>query len=335
MDILAVIPARYSSTRLPGKPLVDICGKPMVCHVYDKAKQAKEIDQVLVATDDQRIVDVVTAHGGEAVLTSPDCASGSDRLLEVAKSHKANVYINIQGDEPLLQPQALNMLALYMKEQPTTPVATLACEVNAKQAQDPNLVKVVCDSANHALYFSRSVIPYARDKEHNSYLAHIGVYAYRADALATFGSLPPAPLEEIEKLEQLRLLQAGIPLTVLQTTAFGPGVDTPADLELVRKIMAGEPCGLSCSEKLAQIKLIITDVDGVLTSGALYYGAEGEVLKCFCAKDGLGVNLAQKQGLKIAVLSGRDCPALRRRLQDLNITHMRLGRLAKGQALQE
>ncbi|MBQ7739036.1 MAG: 3-deoxy-manno-octulosonate cytidylyltransferase [Desulfovibrionaceae bacterium] len=336
MRILAVIPARYSSTRLPGKPLLDICGKPMICHVYEKAKQAKALDQVIVATDDQRIVAAIEGIGGLACMTSPNCASGSDRLREVAQKYEADVYINIQGDEPLLDPVAVDNLANFMRDNLDAHVATLAFQVEKRQALNPNLVKVVCDSKGNALYFSRSLIPYDRDEEKIvKYLAHIGVYAYRAEALEAFGNLHASPLEEIEKLEQLRLLQAGIPVRVLETAAFGPGVDTIEDLECVRKIMAGGSQELSLDEKLRRIRLIITDVDGVLTDGSLYYGPEGEVLKCFNAKDGLGVGLARRAGIQIAILSGRDCQALRRRLADLGITIMRLGRLEKGEALKE
>ena len=335
MRILAVIPARYSSTRLPGKPLVDICGQPMICHVYQKALQAKAVDQVLVATDDERIVAAIVKIGGLACLTSKDCASGSDRLLEVAQKYPADVYINIQGDEPLLDPLAVDKLAKFMQTSKAK-VATLAFQVDKKRALDPNLVKVVCDAEDQALYFSRSLIPYDRDGDSEvKYLAHIGVYAYTAKALQAFGNLPKSPLEEIEKLEQLRFLQAGIPISVLETEAFGPGVDTLADLERVRQILTHGPEVLTLEQKLQRIRLIITDVDGVLTTASLYYGAEGEVLKCFNSKDGLGVDIAKKSGLEIAILSGRDCPALRRRLSDLGITIMRLGRLEKGLALEE
>ncbi|MBO4369409.1 MAG: 3-deoxy-manno-octulosonate cytidylyltransferase [Desulfovibrio sp.] len=337
MRIIAVIPARYSSTRLPGKPLLDILGKPMIVRVYEKAREATGLHDVVVATDDLRIKDAVEKAGGKAIMTSHDCESGSDRLLEVAKKISADVYINIQGDEPLLNPKAIDRLCACMQEEKAPVVATLAYpipEEGAERVSDPNLVKVVFDAEGNALYFSRSPIPYVRDAgTHVTYYAHIGVYAYRKEALERFGALPQSSLEHIEKLEQLRLLQAGIPIRVLVTEAFGPGVDTKEDLDRVRALLAGNDLSESSPKK--KISLIVTDVDGVLTDGSLFYGEEGEILKRFHAKDGLGIKIAQKNGLQIAVLSGRDCPALRRRMNDLGITVYRLGRLDKMTALQE
>ena len=339
MRIMAVIPARYHSTRLPGKPLLEIAGKAMILHVLDRARQVPGLDDVLVATDDERIACVVRAAGGKVCMTSQDCASGSDRLQEVAKKYDADVYINIQGDEPLLDPKAIERLVVCMRGQDSPAVATLAYALPKTEEQrvhDPNLVKVVMDDQGRALYFSRSPIPYVRDKGTDcTYFVHIGVYAYRREALERFGALAPSSLEQIEKLEQLRLLQAGLPIQVLQTQAFGPGVDTAEDLEQVRAMIEGKALRSSLEQRLAKIRLIITDVDGVLTDGGLLYSAEGESLKRFNARDGLGCVLAQKKGLRIAVLSGRDCGALRRRLMDLGISLFRLGRLEKAQALQE
>ena len=339
MRIVAVIPARYHSTRLPAKPLVDIEGKPMIAHVYERAKKAKRLDDVIVATDDERIKDVVEGFGGKAFMTSATCASGSDRLLEVAKTEIADIYINIQGDEPLLDPNAIDLLAEAMSVAHPPSVATLCYRVSSKRALDPNLVKIVLSNDGYALYFSRSPIPYDRDQKGVCpYFAHIGIYAYTREALEFFGSLPPSPLEEIEKLEQLRLLQAGRRIRVIETSPFGPGVDTEEDLAVVRQIMRGERSEeeeTDISEKLKGIRLIITDVDGVLTDGSLFYGADGENMKCFNVRDGLGCVLAKKHGLEIAVVSGKDSPALRRRLSDLGISAMRLGRLDKKTALKE
>ncbi|MBR3664702.1 MAG: 3-deoxy-manno-octulosonate cytidylyltransferase [Desulfovibrio sp.] len=339
MRVIAVIPARYHSTRLPGKPLLEIAGKAMIVHVLEKAKQVRGLDDVLVATDDDRIAEVVRASGGKVCMTSPDCASGSDRLQEVAKKHHADVYINIQGDEPLLDPAAIEKLVNCMRGKDAPSVATLAYALPKAEEQrvhDPNLVKVVCDEIGHALYFSRSPIPFVRDAGTDcTYFVHIGVYAYSREALERFGQLAPSSLEQIEKLEQLRLLQAGIAIKVVQTQAFGPGVDTAEDLAAVRAIVEGKSPQPSLEQRLSHIKLIITDVDGVLTDGGLFYGPEGESLKRFNAKDGLGCVLAQKKGLRLAVLSGRDCEALRRRLKDLGIAIFRLGRLEKRLALQE
>ncbi len=238
MSIIAVIPSRYASTRLPGKPLVDICGKPMVQHVYERVRRVSLFDEVLVATDDERIMNAVAAFGGAACMTSPDCPSGSDRLIEVAKSHPADVYVNVQGDEPLVEPSSIEKLARAMLEDPSLQMGTLCYPVSAEQAQNPNLVKVVRARNGNALYFSRSPIPFPRSGGiAPQYFGHLGMYAYRRDFLMNFGNLPYSPLENTEKLEQLRVLQAGIAIRVLEVEAMGPGVDTPEDLEEVRRIL--------------------------------------------------------------------------------------------------
>ncbi len=241
MDIIAVIPARYASTRLPGKPLLDICGKPMIQHVYERVSKVPLFREVLVATDDERIYHAVNAFGGKACMTSPACPSGSDRLIEVARSHSADVYLNVQGDEPLIDPRAIERLAKVMLEEPATQIATLCCPIDREEAQNPNLVKVVFAHNGNALYFSRSPIPYPRQGgAEPHYYGHLGIYAYRRELLLSFGALPPSPLEQTEKLEQLRVLQAGIAIRVLETDPSGPGVDTAEDLEAVRRILAEE-----------------------------------------------------------------------------------------------
>lgn len=238
MSIIAVIPSRYASTRLPGKPLVDICGKPMVQHVYERVRQVSLFDEVLVATDDERIAAVVEGFGGKVCMTSPDCPSGSDRLIEVASSHPADIYVNVQGDEPLVEPSSIEKLAKVMLENDDLQMGTLCYPITAEQAQNPNLVKVVRAHNGNALYFSRSPIPFPRSGGiEPSYFGHLGMYAYRRDFLMNFGSLPYSPLENTEKLEQLRVLQAGVAIRVLEVEAAGPGVDTPEDLEEVRRII--------------------------------------------------------------------------------------------------
>ena len=238
MSMIAVIPSRYASTRLPGKPLVDICGKPMVQHVYERVRRVSLFDEVLVATDDERILNAVKAFGGAACMTSPDCPSGSDRLIEVAKSHPADVYVNVQGDEPLVEPASIEKLARAMLDDPSLQMGTLCYSISAEQAQNPKLVKVVRAHNGNALYFSRSPIPFPRPGGiAPQYFGHLGMYAYRREFLMNFGNLPYSPLENTEKLEQLRVLQAGIAIRVLEVEATGPGVDTPEDLEAVRRIL--------------------------------------------------------------------------------------------------
>lgn len=329
MKAIAVIPARYASTRLPGKPLLDICGKPLIQHVWETVSRARGLDEVVVATDDARIAHAVQAFGGKVCMTSPDCRSGSDRVREVAASLAADVYVNVQGDEPLLEASAIERLRDVFTEDASVQVATLCSRISEEQARSPHQVKVIRDHAGNALYFSRAPLPFVRESgESTEFLGHVGIYAYRADALRGFASLPFSPLEQAEKLEQLRFLQAGIPVRVLEVPPMGAGVDTPEDLERVCAVVRKRRHEVAL-KKLKHIRLIITDVDGVLTDGGLYYGPDGESLKRFHARDGLGVRLLQQAGIQVAVLSGRDCPALRRRLADLGITEAVLGQVDK------
>ena len=329
MKAIAVIPARYASTRLPGKPLLDICGKPLIQHVWETVSRARGLDEVVVATDDARIAHAVQAFGGKVCMTSPDCRSGSDRVREVAASLAADVYVNVQGDEPLLEASAIERLRDVFTEDASVQVATLCSRISEEQARSPHQVKVIRDHAGNALYFSRAPLPFVRDSgESTEFLGHVGIYAYRADALRGFASLPFSPLEQAEKLEQLRFLQAGIPVRVLEVPPMGAGVDTPEDLERVCAVVRKRRHEVAL-KKLKHIRLIITDVDGVLTDGGLYYGPDGESLKRFHARDGLGVRLLQQAGIQVAVLSGRDCPALRRRLTDLGITEAVLEQVDK------
>nr|WP_288957491.1 3-deoxy-manno-octulosonate cytidylyltransferase [uncultured Desulfovibrio sp.] len=333
MKAVAVIPARYASTRLPGKPLLDICGKPLIQRVWEIVSHTRGLDDIVVATDDDRIADAVQAFGGKVCMTSPECKSGSDRVREVAKFLAVDVYVNVQGDEPLLEPSAIETLLAVFTQDKSVQVATLCSRISEEQARSPHQVKVVRDHAGNALYFSRAPLPFVREATESAvFLGHIGIYAYRADALRGFASLPPSPLEQTEKLEQLRFLQAGIPIRVLEVPLMGAGVDTPEDLERVRAV-ARERRRAAALEKLKRVRLVITDVDGVLTDGGLYYGSDGECLKRFHARDGLGVRLLQQAGIQVAVLSGLDCPALRKRLADLGITEAVLGQLDKRAAL--
>lgn len=239
MKTICLIPARYASTRLPGKPLADIAGKPLIQHVYERARQARIPASVIVATDDRRVYDAVIAFGGQAVLTSPDHATGTDRLAEAAHGLDADVIINVQGDEPLIPPAIIDQLAWTMHLEPQLLMATVKCPMTEEEYADPAAVKVVTDRQGYALYFSRSLIPYPRVR-HNAYQVykHIGIYAYRRDFLLQFAALPPTPLEQAESLEQLRALEHGYRIKVLQTDYRPVGVDTPADLERVRKIVS-------------------------------------------------------------------------------------------------
>ncbi len=246
MKVLGIIPARYGSTRLEGKPLKDICGKPMIQHVYERASRASLVSELVVATDDPRIVEAVKGFGGRAQLTSAAHKTGTDRIEEVARLFDAEIVINIQGDEPLLDPRMIDELAHPMLNDPTIPAGTLCAPILEKEKLDnPNVVKVVFDRNRFALYFSRSLIPYPRKKDSFTAYEHIGVYAYRADFLRTYVTMPQTPLESTELLEQLRILETGYRLLVLPTRFeyLALSVDTVEDLEQVRRIVAAEKAG--------------------------------------------------------------------------------------------
>ena len=237
MKVLCVIPARFASTRLPGKPLKDIAGKPMVVRVYERASQAGLVNETLVATDDERIKTAVEAAGGKAMLTRADHATGTDRLAEVAEAYPdVDLIVNVQGDEPLIEPGLIDQLAGLFANEPDLKMATVKTEMKDEAEQkNPNNVKVVCDKAGYALYFSRSLMPYPRKGGCPVY-KHIGIYAYRRDFLLHYAKMEPTPLEQAESLEQLRALENGYRIKVVETKAKFVGVDTVEDLARVNEI---------------------------------------------------------------------------------------------------
>ncbi len=242
MKTLGVIPARLNSSRLPGKVLKDIGGKPVVAWVYEAATQTPRLDEVVVATDSGEVESACEALGIPVTMTSAEHRCGSDRIREVSRRMPADIYVNIQGDEPMLTSEHLDLLLspFYDARAGKAQVTTLKVRIDSEAAKDPGNVKVVCSKDGRALYFSRSVIPYDRDKTgYAQYFKHIGLYAYRADALEKFSDLPPSSLELAENLEQLRLLENGMSLYVTETTINTVGVDTAEDLEKVRRIFAG------------------------------------------------------------------------------------------------
>jgi 3-deoxy-manno-octulosonate cytidylyltransferase (CMP-KDO synthetase) len=240
--ILCVIPARYASTRLPGKPLKDIAGEPMICRVYERARLASRIDEVVVATDDERILAAVEAHGGKAIMTKKDHPTGTDRLAEVAqKMPEYDLIINVQGDEPLIDPAVIDALAACFDGEDDLPMATVRTPItDAAEQQNPNNVKVVTDQSGNALYFSRSLLPYPRHQVGTPVYKHIGIYAYRRDFLLAFARWAPTPLERAESLEQLRALEHGCRIRVVTTDKTFVGVDTEEDLERVNEIYRKE-----------------------------------------------------------------------------------------------
>jgi|YelNatPaOPRAMG01_1025707.scaffolds.fasta_scaffold00001_48 3-deoxy-manno-octulosonate cytidylyltransferase (CMP-KDO synthetase) len=247
LRVLGVIPARWASSRFPGKPLADIAGKPMIQWVWEAARRANALDRLVVATDDDRIYAAVCGFGGEAVMTPDTFASGSDRVAWVAaRMPEYQVVANIQGDEPLLEPGVLDAAVETILEDPAAEVVTLARIVeDPTELENVNTARVVVDHRGYALYFSRAVIPYCRDvpdlhqwPRHHPYLDQIGLYVYRRETLLRFASLPPSSLEQAEKLEQLRLLQNGIRVKVRVVDTKPICVDTPEDLEVVRRMVA-------------------------------------------------------------------------------------------------
>lgn len=238
MNVLCVIPARYSSTRLPGKPLAQIAGKPMIQHVYERAVMAKRPEQVIVATDHPLVYESVMQFGGQAMMTSPDHPTGTDRLAEVAErfSH-VDLIINVQGDEPLVPPEIIDQLAEAFDGNPDLQMATLMTEMDASEYNTPGAVKVVTDLQGYAMYFSRSLIPFPRNDAGVPVYKHIGIYAYRRDFLLKYAKMSPTPLEQTESLEQLRALEHGYRIKVLKTNFKSIGVDTMEDLEKVNLLL--------------------------------------------------------------------------------------------------
>jgi 3-deoxy-manno-octulosonate cytidylyltransferase (CMP-KDO synthetase) len=240
--VIAVIPARYGSTRLPGKPLVALAGKPMVQHVYERTKLASTVNRVLVATDDQRIVDAVQGFGGEARLTRADHRTGTERIAEVAAHENGDVFVNVQGDEPLIDPAAIDTAVNSLLEEPPAQVATVATPIRvATEIMDPNVVKAVLDFDEYALYFSRAPIPWVREtqsKVHVTYWKHLGLYVFQKDALIEYATLPQGELERVEQLEQLRWLENGWKIRVAEVEHDAVSVDVAEDVARVEKLLA-------------------------------------------------------------------------------------------------
>jgi 3-deoxy-manno-octulosonate cytidylyltransferase (CMP-KDO synthetase) len=239
--VVVVIPARYGSTRLPGKPLVSLNGKPMIQRVYERAKSARRVDRVIVATDDDRIVKTVTSFGGEARMTRPDHRTGTERVAEVAAHVEGEVFVNVQGDEPLLDPAAVDTAVSALLEEPQAAVATVATPIKVPgDIMDPNVVKVVLDFDDNALYFSRAPIPWVRDTGSTiqvRHLKHLGLYVFQREALLEYPTLPQGELERIEQLEQLRWLENGSKIRVAKVEHDAISVDVPEDVARVEKLL--------------------------------------------------------------------------------------------------
>ncbi len=241
MNALAVIPARFASTRFPGKPLANKTGKYLIQHVYERAAQCTRVDRVVVATDDERIREAVESFGGDVVMTRDDHPTGTDRVAEVAAKIKSGLVVNVQGDEPEIDPAHIDTLVESLQADTDATIATLACPfavLEAADPRDPNAVKVVMDGYGRAIYFSRALIPHPRGFETKGtshqpapYLLHLGVYAYRSAFLEEVQTLQPTPLERTEKLEQLRWIEHGYSIAVRLVNRAAIGIDTPQDYD--------------------------------------------------------------------------------------------------------
>ena len=240
-QVVIVIPARYGSTRLPAKPLVSLAGKPMIQRVVERAKLAKTAGRVIVATDDERIVSKVEEFGGEARMTRAEHRTGTERIAEVAAHVDGQVFVNVQGDEPLLDPAAVDAAVTALLEEPAAAVSTVAVAIRTPaDIMDPNVVKTVLDFDDNALYFSRTPIPWVRDsahKTHARHLKHLGLYAFRRDALVEYPTLPVGELERLEQLEQLRWMENGWKIRVAEVEHDAVSVDVPEDVERVEKLL--------------------------------------------------------------------------------------------------
>ena len=250
-QVLAVIPARYASTRFPGKVLAPLAGKPLVVHTYNRTRQARLVSQTVIATDDARVAEAVAQHDCRVVMTRRDHPSGTDRIAEVAAGTDAAIIVNVQGDEPLIDPATIDAAIRPLLDDPALHMATARVRIaDWDDVHSPHVVKVVCDAQGRALYFSRAPIPHPRDAAHVRYTArdatpecywqHVGLYVYRRAFLLEYAQWAPTPLEKLEKLEQLRVLEHGYSMAVVDTAYRSIGVDTPEDLERVRALLERE-----------------------------------------------------------------------------------------------
>lgn len=248
MSVVAVVPARYASTRFPGKMLAELGGEPLVLRTARQAEKVSSVDRVLVATDDRRIYDVVTQAGIEVCMTRADHPSGTDRIAEAVNGMEAELVVNVQGDEPFLDPEVVDRLVERMRAGDRPDMGSACTPIlDERELNDPSVVKVVRDVQGRALYFSRSVIPHSRDENpavgigKRIYFRHLGLYAYRPSFLQAWKALPPHPLEQIEKLEQLRALANGFRIALIETEQTAPGIDTPEDLQQAEAYLAAHP----------------------------------------------------------------------------------------------
>ncbi len=304
----------------------------MVVRVLQNIQQAERVDRVLVATDDQRIADAVSAAGGAAVMTAPELPSGSDRVWAAARSTEAQIIVNVQGDEPLLPARVVDALVQRLLDDGGDAgdhydIATPVVNVPRLAATSPDVVTVARDDRGTALYFSRATIPHGADPVWQ----HLGVYAYRRAALERFVSAGPGQLEQTEKLEQLRALSLGLRVAAVEVDATTHAVDRPEDVAVVERALQSD----EAAAPTARVRLVVLDVDGVLTDGRISYVGDAEQHLSFDVKDGHGIVALRGAGIQVALITGRDSPALRRRAAELGITELRAGISDKATELAE
>lgn len=308
-EVSIIIPSRIGSTRLPSKPLKIIAGKPLVYWVIKAALKVKNISQVILATDSKEIMNIGSDLNIKSFLTSTSHKSGTERLLEVIKKVNSDFFINLQGDEPLINPRDIDYLIENLIKS-NLDIVTLAHKIRLEEAKDPSRVKVICNYKNEAIYFSRNLIPYGA----LTYLQHVGIYGFTKKSLKLIESFSETNLEKLESLEQLRWLENNLKIGVFCCKNKSIGVDTFDDLKKVERILM-----------LKKIKILFSDVDGILTDGKIWYGKEGEELKGFHSRDGLAIKFLMKQGIEFALISARDSKPLRRRAKDLGIKYCIFG----------
>lgn len=318
-EVLIVIPARWSSKRLPGKPLQKIADKYLLEWVIEIALKVKNATGVVVATDNHKIAELASKYKVEVIITSPYHKNGTERLIEVALQRPADFYVNLQGDEPLINPNDIELLIeklILIK----SGIVTLSHNISSEEALDSSRVKLVCNCKEDAILFSRNIIPFGA----STYKQHVGIYGFCKSSLDTISSLSETYLEKVEGLEQLRWIESGLKIKVINSSNKSIGVDTKKDAEEVERIL-----------KLSKIKVIFSDVDGVLTDGKIWYGKNGEELKGFNSKDGLAIKLLMSKGIEVCLVSARDSLPLRKRIQDLGIKYFSLGQQDKVMACKE
>lgn len=325
---VGVIPARFASTRFPGKVLAEIDGVPMIARVIANLRQAHTLSAIVVATDDSRIEDVAYAAGAEVVMTDPAITSGSDRVWAAVEGRTDDIVVNVQADEPLLPGSVVDDLVAHLAEYDHFDVATPVVSVPVSMASSPDMVTTAAADDGTALYFSRSTIPAGADPVWR----HVGVYAYRREALRRFVGWPVQEVERYESLEQLRALAAGLRIGTVAVTVENHAVDRPEDLVVVERILRGEPADESAAPVVpgaGSVRLLVLDADGVLTDGRIAYLNDGDQLLSFDIKDGYGVVALAQSGIPTAVISGRDSPSLRLRCEELGIKLVRTNVLDK------